>query len=88
MTECRKLLDPSQYISHYCYCKADCSDIFNISKKCAVIMGQTQNNYPTNIPAPLVHNYAPVTCIKSGLTQCTIILIDYSLFMQSNCQCM
>lgn len=31
-------------------------------------MGQTQNNYPTNIPAPLVHNRAPVTCIKSGLT--------------------
>jgi hypothetical protein len=36
-------------------------------------MGQTQNNYPTNIPDPLVHNHAPVTCIKYGLTQCTII---------------
>jgi hypothetical protein len=31
-------------------------------------MGQTQNNYLTNIPAPLVHNHVPVTCIKSGLT--------------------
>jgi len=44
-------------------------------KKCGVITGQTQNNYPTHIPAPLVHNRAPVTCIKSGLTQCTVILI-------------
>ena len=87
MTEWRKLLDFPLYVSHYCYCKADCSDIFNISKKCVVTMGQTQNKYPTNIPAPPVHNCAPVTCIKSGLTQCTIIFIAYSLFMQSNCQC-
>jgi hypothetical protein len=88
MTECRKLLDPSLYVFPYCYCKADCSDIFNISKKCAITMGQTQNIYPTNIPAPLVHSHAPVTCIKSGLTQCTIIFIAYSLIMQSNCHCM